>query len=141
MSADPLEPSHEDPQPRRVEELDLLEVDHEVVLPLVDELDDPPPEFRRRVDVDLPADLDDGAVVLLTCLERQVHGFSSGSVRCARTPSRRASVLPHVQPGHSTMSRQTGFVPLSAREQTPTAADNRLLGLLGTHATREERLT
>ena len=79
VPASPLESTHQDPEPGRVEELDLLEVDDEVVLPFVDELDDPLPELRRRLPVDLPADLDDGAVVLLTRLERQVHGFSSCS--------------------------------------------------------------
>jgi DEAD/DEAH box helicase domain-containing protein len=39
------------------------------------------------------------------------------------------------------MSRQTGSVPLTAHEQTSAAAGHRLLALLGTQATREERLT
>src|SRR3712207_5707795 len=49
--------------------------------------------------------------------------------------------LPHAQPGHSTTSRHTGCVRSTAPEQTSEAADHRLLGLLGTAATRQERLT
>ena len=56
-------------------------------------------QLRRRVDVDLAAHLDDGPAILLTSLERQVHGYSSA---LSRNNGRTTTLDPYRL--HSTMS-------------------------------------
>src|SRR4029079_3637186 len=59
-----LEAADEDAEAGRVQEVDLLHVDHQVVLAVADELGDLVPELGGRVDVDLAPDLDDRVPIL-----------------------------------------------------------------------------
>jgi hypothetical protein len=65
VRAHPLEPADQDPEARRVEELDLLHVDYQLVVLLVDELDEELAQARRGVDVDLTLDVHDLDAVLV----------------------------------------------------------------------------
>ena len=69
VGPDLLQPPHQDSESGRVEEVDLLHVDHEVVFTIADQLGDLVSQARGRVDVDLAADLDDGVTILATGLE------------------------------------------------------------------------
>ena len=64
VGTDALEPADEHAEARRVEELDALHVDDQVVLAAAHEVDELLAELRRRVDVDLAPHHDDGAVTL-----------------------------------------------------------------------------
>src|SRR3954447_25997598 len=86
MGADPLEPTDEDTEAGRVEELDALHVHHQVVLAAAHEVDELLTQLRRRVDVDLATHDDDGAVTLGPGRQGQVHGSPPCSRRRARRP-------------------------------------------------------
>jgi hypothetical protein len=77
VGTDPLEPADEDTEPRRVEEVDALHVDHEVVLAVGHQVHELLAEPRSGVDVDLATDFDDGAVTLGAGREGEVHKSSS----------------------------------------------------------------
>src|SRR3954463_6487273 len=72
-----LQAADEYAEPGGVEEVDVLHVDHQLVVTVTDELGDLVAELRRRVDVDLPADGDNRATVHLAGLQRKIHGLSS----------------------------------------------------------------
>jgi len=63
--------------PGGVEELDLLHVDHELVVVLVDEIDEQLTEPRGRVYVNLALDIDDLDAVLVVVTQLQIHKSSS----------------------------------------------------------------
>src|ERR1035438_1170966 len=77
VGPDTLEPADEHPEAGRVKELDLLHVHHELVVPVVDELDEKLAQARRRVDVDLALHVDDFNPVLGVVVQLQIHKSSS----------------------------------------------------------------
>src|SRR5262245_31592823 len=76
MSPHPLEASHEHSESRRVEELDTLHIDDEVVVPGGDEVDKPLPQLGGCIDVNFACDLDDGAITLSPSGQCQIHESS-----------------------------------------------------------------
>ena len=64
----------EDPEPGRVEELDPVEVDDDVVATVVDQLDELLAQPGRGGDIDLAGDGDDRPAVALGHPYRQIHG-------------------------------------------------------------------
>jgi hypothetical protein len=79
----PLERSDERAEPARVEEPDLLEVDHDADVALLDELHDLLAEPGRRVEVDLSLDVDDRPVADLASFQDEFDGCTS----CANQPT------------------------------------------------------
>jgi hypothetical protein len=73
---DALETADQDAEAGRVEELDALHVDDQVVVAGRHQVDELLPQLRRGVDIDLAAHDDDPVVALLTGREGQVHGSS-----------------------------------------------------------------
>src|SRR5262249_42898778 len=76
----PLEAADEHAEPGRVEELDLLHVDDEVVATVLHQLDDLLPKLWCGIDVDLSADGNHRLVAFVAGHEREVH---SGPLGCA----------------------------------------------------------
>src|SRR5690242_5206734 len=77
VRAYPLQPADQHAETGRVEELDLLHVDDQLVVVLVDEIDEQLAEPRGGVDVDLTLDVDDLDAVLVVVTELQIHKSSS----------------------------------------------------------------
>src|SRR5918995_682205 len=75
-----LQAAHQDAQAGRVEELDVLHVDDDVVGAGGDELGELVAQPRGGVDVDLATDGDDGRAVGLVGRKSQVHVFSTALV-------------------------------------------------------------
>ena len=67
----------EDAEPGRVQKVDILHVDDQLVVAFPDQFGDLVPQLGCRVDVDLPADGDNRATVHLAGLQRKIHGHSS----------------------------------------------------------------
>src|ERR1700761_4818900 len=85
VGADPLEAADQHPETGGVEELDLLHVDHELVVVLVDQVDQELTKPRRRVDVDLALDVDNLDVVLVVVTKLQIHKSSSAITALSST--------------------------------------------------------
>jgi hypothetical protein len=75
--ADPLEPADQHSEPGRVQEVDLLQVDHDVVGPVADQLDQLLSQLWRGVDVDLAGHLEHRVVAFLAHVEVEIHPLSS----------------------------------------------------------------
>src|SRR5512132_752095 len=75
--ADPLQPTDQHPEPGRVQEVHLLEVDDDVVGPVADQLDELLAELWRGVHVDLAGHLEHRVVAVLTHVEVEIHPLSS----------------------------------------------------------------
>src|SRR5437660_8185865 len=73
-----LEPADQNAQSGGVDVANLLEVDHEIVVLLVDQLGDRILDLRRRVDVDLAGEVDHVRVPLRRAdVDFDIHGYSS----------------------------------------------------------------
>src|SRR5215218_1826557 len=75
--ADPLEPADQHAETGRVQEVDLLEVDDDVVGPVADQLDELLAELRRGVDVDLAGHFEHRVAAILAHVEVEIHPLSS----------------------------------------------------------------
>src|SRR4030095_1577836 len=81
MSPHPLEAAHEHPESCRVEELNPLHIDDEVVVPGGDEVNKSLPELGSCINVNFATDLDDGAITLSPSGQCQIH--ESSILACA----------------------------------------------------------
>src|SRR5208282_1254760 len=77
VRAHSLQPADQHTETGRVQELDLLHVDDELVVVLVNEIDEQLTEPRRRVDVNLAFHVDDLDAVLVVVTQLQIHKSSS----------------------------------------------------------------
>ena len=77
MVADALQSSDQHPEPGRVQEVDLLQVDDDVVGPVAHQLDQLLAELRRGVHVDLPGHLEHRVVAVFVHVEVEIHPLSS----------------------------------------------------------------
>src|SRR6188472_2032683 len=98
-----LQAADQDAEAGRVEELDVLHVDDDVVGAGGDELGELVPQARSRVDVDLSPDGDDGRAVGLVGRKSQVHVFSTALV-CAPVRARARRGGPAPQSNHAVAS-------------------------------------
>src|SRR5438309_699284 len=94
MAEDPLEPTDEDAEPGRVEELDALEVDQDRALTLVDQLDELLAELRCGVDVDFSLYRQDGPAVAFLDVKPKIHVRSLRALQSPGEPTpARSAVL------------------------------------------------
>src|SRR5215216_4340407 len=84
VGPDLLQPADQDSEAGRVQELDVLHVDDDVVGPGGDQLGELVAQAGRRVDVDLAPDGDDSGAVGLAGRKSQVHVVSTAFV-CAQS--------------------------------------------------------
>ena len=98
MGADLLQAADEHAEAGGVEELDRLEVDHDVVGAGVDELGDAVAQLGCGVDVDLAADRDDGATIDLACGKGEIH-VCSPVPECSDSTRAGHTACPLVVPG------------------------------------------
>src|SRR6516164_3939033 len=73
VGADALEAADEHPKAGGVKELHLLHVHHELVVPVVDQVDEKLTQPRGGIDIDLALDVDDLNPVRRVMLQLQVH--------------------------------------------------------------------
>src|SRR5947207_6050218 len=78
VAAEPLQAANQHAEAGRVQEVDTLEVHHDLVLPLADQLDELLPQTGCGVDVDLPLHRQNGVRrVAVIDVETELHAVSS----------------------------------------------------------------
>jgi hypothetical protein len=104
--ADALEPADEHAEPGRVQEVDLLQVDDDVVGAVADQLDQLLAQLWRGVDVDLTGHLEHRVVVILAHVEVEIHpllqsrGWGRATIGCrGASEQRQGGLVAYAAPG------------------------------------------